>query len=286
MAADSDRLFPGRVFIETVLTATDTKVAMSREITVQYLQRAAMAGILIGLFYGAYFAVVATFADISAGTGTWQGMGRLIGAGVFGWALVFIYFTKSELLTSNMMVVSIGVYYRRLKMRRGLLLLLWCFVGNALGGLFLAVLLKYSTLASGAVGMQMQAAVETKLAYFETVAGVGDLVVRAILCNLMINVAMLLVYNGFLQDTITMALAMVMSVFVFAFLGLEHSVANTILFTIVGLGSGIDVGLAAANVGLALLGNFIGGGLLIGMYYAHVNDTRWLNRAKRRISGD
>lgn len=277
---DNDRLFPGRVFIDSVLDASDAKVAMSREITLQYLQRAAMAGILIGLFYGAYFTVLATFA------GDWAGVGKLIGALVFGWALVFIYFTKSELLTSNMMVVSIAVYYRRLGVLRGLLLLFWCFVGNALGGLLLAGLLRYSTLVSGAVGDQMSAAVDVKLAYLDGAAGVGDLLARAILCNLMINVAMLLVYNGFLRDSITMALAMVMVVFVFAFLGLEHSVANTVLFTVVGLTSGIDVGLAAANVGVALVGNFIGGGVLIGMYYAHVNDTRWLNRAERRRGND
>jgi formate/nitrite transporter FocA (FNT family) len=53
-------------------------------------------------------------------------------------------------------------------------------------------------------------------------------------------------------------------------------VANTILFTIVGFKSGIDVGLAAANVAIALVGNFIGGGVLIGLYYAYVNDdTRY-----------
>jgi formate/nitrite transporter FocA (FNT family) len=67
---------------------------------------------------------------------------------------------------------------------------------------------------------------------------------------------------------------MVMSVFLFAFLGLEHSVANTVLFTMIGLRSGIDIGLAAGNVGIALLGNYVGGGLLIGLYYAYLNDPR------------
>jgi formate/nitrite transporter FocA (FNT family) len=65
---------------------------------------------------------------------------------------------------------------------------------------------------------------------------------------------------------------MIVSVFIFAFAGFEHSVANTVLFTIVGLREGIDVGLAAGNVGIALVGNFVGGGLLIGLYYAYVND--------------
>ena len=62
------------------------------------------------------------------------------------------------------------------------------------------------------------------------------------------------------------------AVFLFAFLGLEHSVANTILFTVVGLEDGLDLGAAGANVGIALLGNFLGGGVLIGLYYAYVND--------------
>ena len=116
---------------------------------------------------------------------------------------------------------------------------------------------------------------DVKLAYISAGPnGMLDLFTRAILCNLMINVAMLLIYNGFLHDDLTKSLAMVMAVFIFAFLGLEHSVANTVLFTIVGLRSGIDIGLAAANVGIALLGNFIGGGLLIGLYYAYLNDER------------
>ena len=271
------RLFPGLFFIDAVLEAADTKAEMSRRITLQYLQRAAMAGILIGLFYVAYFTVLSVFDSIPALGEGGYGLGKAVGAFVFGWALVFIYYTKSELLTSNMMVSSIAVYHRRLGHLRGLMLLGLCFLGNALGGLLLALMARYSTLTAGHVEEKMLAAVEIKLGYVSSLSGMGDLFVRAILCNLMINVAMLLVYNGFLKDSITMALTMVMSVFIFAFLGLEHSVANTILFTIVGFGPGIDVWPAIGNVAIALLGNFIGGGVLIGIYYAYVNDQRHLD---------
>ncbi len=72
---------------------------------------------------------------------------------------------------------------------------------------------------------------------------------------------------------------MVSAVFVFAFLGLEHSVANTCLFLIYGISNGLNVGEAAGNVSIALIGNFVGGGLLIGWYYAYANDYR---RALRR----
>ena len=79
---------------------------------------------------------------------------------------------------------------------------------------------------------------------------------------------------------------MIISVFVFAFLGLEHSVANTVLFTIVGLTHGIDVLPALGNVAVALLGNFVGGGLLIGAYYAYANDdSRWLRSQPHQNEG-
>ncbi|MCW5952896.1 MAG: formate/nitrite transporter family protein [Propionibacteriaceae bacterium] len=88
----------------------------------------------------------------------------------------------------------------------------------------------------------------------------------------MINIAVLLIYNGAIKGDVTKALAMVMSVFIFAFLGLEHSVANTVLFLVVGLRAGIDPLLAASNVAIALVANYVGGGLLIGAYYAYAND--------------
>lgn len=268
-----NQLFPGKFFISTVLETLDTKTRMSGDLLRRYLQRAAMAGVIIGLFYATNYALVAAFTDIPAGSESLAPIGRVVGALSFGWALVFIYFTKSELLTSNMMIVSIGAYYRRIGWVKAVRLLTFCYLGNLVGGLFVAFLLRFSSIVEGGVLDAMSESVDHKLSYItEGLAGWGDLFVRAILCNFMINLAMLMVYNGLIQDTLTKCLVMVMSVFVFAFLGFEHSVANTVLFSIVGMQEGIDLGLAAANVGIAVAGNFVGGGLLIGLYYAYVND--------------
>lgn len=277
---DPHALFPGKHFISTVLDALDTKTAMSGSLARVYLQRAAMAGVIIGLLYAVNFAVIAAFDAVA-----WQGtslvtLGKAAGALSFGWALVFIYYSRSELLTSNMMIVTIGAYHRRTGWGRALRLLGLCYLGNLIGGLFMAVLLRFTTLTAGPAFEQMVAAVEHKLTYVaDGPAGWGDLLVRAMLCNFCINLAMLLVYNGLIKDDLTKSLVMIVSVFVFAFLGLEHSVANTVLFSIVGLREGLDLGLAAGNVGLALIGNYIGGGLLIGLYYAYANDENaWLRR--------
>jgi formate/nitrite transporter FocA (FNT family) len=280
---DQSELFPGKFFISTVLDSLETKTAMSGGLTRIYLMRAAMAGGLAGIMYMADLAVVATFGGI--GDGSLVGVGRMIGALVFGVALVFIYYSKSELLTSNMMIVSIGAYHRRTTPTKALRILLWCYVGNFIGGLVVALLLAGSSLADGPVGNQMQAAVDHKLAYLSGgLAGYSDLFVRAILCNFMINLAMLMVYNGRLKDELSKSLAMIMSVFVFAFLGFEHSVANTVLFTIVAFQHGIAMGPALGNIAIVLLGNLVGGGVLIGYYYAYANDDRRLLRKQGESS--
>ena len=272
-------MFPGKQFISTVLELLDTKTAMTREITQRYLMRAAMAGIIVGIFYTAYYSVVAGF-DAIAPEGQWHVVGKFLGASVFGWALVFIYFSKSELLTSNMMIATIGVYYRRTSVSKALGLLGLCLLGNFLGGLFIALLVAGTSLLNGHPGDAMQEAVDAKLGYVTSGAvGLTDLFLRAVLCNFMINLAMLLIYNGTIHSDMLKALVMVMSVFVFAFLAFEHSVANTVLFLEHGLNHGIPVWAAVVNVAVALLGNFVGGGLLIGLYYAYVNDeSRYLRR--------
>ncbi len=274
MSKTLNQLFPGTFFISTVLDALDAKTRMSGEVLRKYLMRACMAGILIGILYATNYALVAAFDAVGFGGTTLAPIGQIAGALSFGGALVFIYFTKSELLTSNMMIVSIGMYYRRIRLTQGAQLLFHCYLGNLLGGLAVAIPLRFSTVIDGAPLEQMLHSVEVKLGYLGGgLAGMGDLFWRAVLCNFMINVAMLLVFNGFVKDDLTKALAMILAVFIFVFLGFEHSVANTILFTIVGLKEGIDIGLATGNVAIALAGNFVGGGILIGVYYAYVNDA-------------
>ncbi len=272
MTADQSKLFPGTQFISTVLDAADTKASMTQSVTRVYLMRAAMAGFLIGTFYLANYAVIAAFTGLSPHA---DGIGRLVGAVVFGFALAFIYYTKSELLTSNMMVTTIAVYYRRMRVRRAAMVLVLCFLGNMLGGLAIGVLISGSSLLDGAAGELVAHTVDAKLAYVTSGPGqMLDLFIRAIFCNCLINVAMLLVYNGYAKSDGVKVVGMNVAVMLFAFLGFEHSVANSVLFIVQGLHGGIDVLAAMGNVGIALLGNFVGGGLLIGWYYAYANDPR------------
>ena len=261
-------LFPGKAFISTVLDALESKEAMSSAMTGVYIQRAAMAGFFVGLFFTTYFAVFAACAALGDAGAV---AGRVLAPLAFGWALVFIYYTNSELLTANMMVISIGCYHRRIVASHAVRLLLYCLVGNLIGALVFAALVNLSSVLDAGMLAQMSAAVARKTGYLATPDGVLDLFVRALFCNFCINVAMLLVYNGKLHNDFTKCTIMIVAVFVFAFLGFEHSIANSALFLIMGLRGAVDAWPALLSVVVTILGNLVGGGVLIGLNFAIMN---------------
>lgn len=284
---ETHKLFPGKAFISSILEMLEYKSEMTGLMKKHYLMRAAMAGIIVGLLYIGNYSIQAGMQSLRFGAEDGLlAIGKLLGSAFFGFALVFIYFSKSELLTSNMMIVSIGFYHRRITPRAMTRVLTLCYVGNFLGGLFVALLAWASSIISPAAMALMEHSVDTKLAFVTDGAqGWMDLFVRAILCNFFINLAMLMVYNGSIKEDLMKAVVMIVSVFVFAYLGFEHSVANTVLFTMVGLQEGIAVLPAVANVAICLLGNFVGGGLLIGLYYAYLNDEDRYLRHHPEASG-
>lgn len=143
MAQSLEQLFPGKRFINTVLEALETKTDMSGSLTLRYLMRAAMAGMIVAVLYVVNYEVTAVFSKIPVGETDLTGIGKLLGAFCFGWALVFIYYTRSELLTSNMMVVVTGLYYKRTSFGRCARVLTYCFLGNFIGGFILAILFSF-----------------------------------------------------------------------------------------------------------------------------------------------
>ena len=69
----------------------------------------------------------------------------------FSMPLAFIYFTNSELLTSNFMYFTVGLYYD--KVSWGDTMKIWglCLIGNILGVVFIAILVWSCGMLSDAV---------------------------------------------------------------------------------------------------------------------------------------
>ncbi len=263
----------GTGFVATVSGVLDGKMRLLDADPVRYLVKAGLAGVLISMMLLANYLVAGLFT--ASGMPGGAVVGKVAGAGVFGFALVFIYFIGAELATSTMMGAGVGSYTRRLSVPRFWKLLTMCMLGNALGGVVIGVLARFSTVLTGSTLEYVGHVVETKLAYLDAGwFGYADLFVRAIFCNLLINLAMAVVYNGSVRSGLGKALAMWASVIVFVVMGFEHSVANAGLFLAYGMVAPLDWSAALVAVVVAFLGNTVGGALLVGVPYAYLTTPR------------
>ena len=270
MSASTQTAPPQAGYTATVSRVLDAKMALLDGDLPRYLLKAGLAGVLITVLLLANYLVAGLFA--ASGMPGGAVVGKVLGAGVFGFALVFIYFLGAELATSTMMVAGVGAATRRLSPLRFWKLLGACMLGNVLGGLVIAILVRFSSIVSGSTLDYLGHVVETKLSYVEGGwAGYADLFVRAIFCNLLINLAMAAVYNGKVHSGFGKALAMWASVLVFIVMGFEHSVANAGLFLSYGFVAPIDWTAALTALIIAFLGNTVGGALFIGVPFTYLD---------------
>ncbi len=268
-----------QAFVDTVLTGVETKDGLTKHNYKKYLMRAAMAGIIVLVGYIMYFELLTQFGTYTgAVTGPW---GKFLAASLFSMCLVSIYFTKSELLTSNMMMTTMAVDFGKITKKTALKIMALCYAGNLLGGIIFGLIIALTSITTGDALETANHVLEGKYAYVaegSTIMSHIDLIARAILCNFCINLAMLMVYNGNVKSEFGKFIAIYFGVFLFCYLGLEHSVANTVLFAYSGwvdlftdADTAFNLWYSIQNVFWVLIGNFIGGGLLIGLYYSRLN---------------
>lgn len=269
-----EKVFLGATFVQATLDSAQIKNEMSTRFAAGYLMRAAMAGTF------ALFGYIMIIAFDSNFNGSLNPLGQVFGAAFFSLCLVAIYYTRSELLTSNMMILSVARYFKEITVGRMLKILGLCYLGNILGATIISGLIANSSIITDGMIQSMEHSIAVKQGYILD-GNYFDLFVRAIFCNFFINIAMLMVYSGNIKSDSGKIVAMFFGVFAFAYLGLEHSVANTAFFSLAAmleLFQGVDTGIslipAVSNILIVIIGNFVGGGVLIGYYYAYMNDRR------------
>ncbi|MFV0394638.1 MAG: formate/nitrite transporter family protein [Coprobacillaceae bacterium] len=259
-------------FISYVVASADMKLGILSYSTTRYIMRAVLAGVIIIFGYLIYVAAIANFVDDPAG--------KLFGSVFFSLCLLTIYYTKSELLTSNMMMTTVARYFGRITTKDMLKVLALCLFGNFLGGLIVGFLIGMSDIITPEMAATLSETLHHKLVYFSQEAAVADLFIKAIFCNFFINLAMLMVYSGAVKSDFGKAIVIFFGVFIFMYLGLEHSVANTVFFTTAVfynlfhpnmLTTDVNMLLMICQVAIVLVGNFIGGGIFIGAYFSFMN---------------
>ncbi|EES35075.1 formate/nitrite transporter [Staphylococcus epidermidis W23144] len=251
--------------IQNIVGQAQIKQVMAKQTPMRYTLKAIMAGFLLSIVTVFMLAIKTQFASTHN-----DGLINLMGAIAFSLGLVLVVLTNSELLTSNFMYLTVGWYYRAISVSKMIWIFIFCFIGNILGGFILFFLMKYAHVMTPEMTDSLTALVHKK-----TVESTWlNILIKGIFCNFFINIGIFISMQ--FKEGLAKAFFIACGVIVFVFMGYEHVVFNAglyagmMFFNMDGL-SWLGV---LKNIVFAFLGNYIGGGIFIGLVYAYLNGKR------------
>lgn len=218
-----------------------------------------LLAILAGMFI-AFAGVGSTIANVT--------VNKLAGACVFPAGLAMVVVAGSELFTGDCLMI-VSLLEKRIAAGRMLLTLLVVYLGNLLGAGLVAGL----AVSGGGLGTYAEAVVSTAAA--KASLSFGDAVIRGVLCNVLVCVAVWM--GAAAKEPVGKILGLYFPIMVFVLSGYEHCVAN-MYYLPAGLLAAARYGIAAEGLtwGTALvknllpvtLGNMIGGMAVGAVYWA------------------
>jgi len=227
------------------------------------LIRGALSGGILG---------VATSLAFNAGVSTGQ---PLVGALIFPVGLIFIVLLGLELITGSFALVPLPWLEGRADGPSGTSVLVnwgWVFVANLIGSVIYGALLAIALTDMGAIAPTGVAAFIIKVAEAKTTgyaafgaAGIVTVFVKAILCNWMVCLAVVLAMST--NSTLGKIATAYMPILVFFAQGFEHSVVNMFIIP-TGMMLGAKVTFAdwwLWNQIPVTLGNLVGGFVFTGL---------------------
>lgn len=256
--------FMSKATVENAVNQVQMKQVMIERTPGRYILKAIMSGFLLAIVTVFMFAMKTLFA------GTNDGLIGLVGAISFSLALVLIVLTHSELLTSNFMYLTIGWYYKVITLNKMVVIAMVCFAFNIVGGFILFGLMKFTQIMTPEMITALSDMVQLKTidsSWYE-------ILVKAIFCNFFINIGIYVSIQ--FKDGLSKTFFIACGVIVFVFMGYEHVVFNAglyagmVFYNLEAL-SWLDV---LKNLFYAFIGNYIGGGIFVGLVYAYLNGDR------------
>jgi nitrite transporter NirC len=235
------------------------KLAGQRRSLVGHLVRSMLAGMYVGGAIVLIFTVGGSLAKEAPGAV------RLLMGVCFGGALTMVVFAGSQLFTGSNLVLTLGVLTRKATVRDLLANWLWTWVGNLLGSALLAVMVVRSgVLSAEPVQSFVLGLVEKKMNLPPE-----QLLWRAVLANWLVCLGVWMAAR--VKSETARILLIWWCMFTFITCGFEHSIANMcglLLGLLLPHGEGITWAGYGYNLGLATLGNIIGGAVFVaGMYW-------------------
>lgn len=227
---------------------------------------------ILGILAGFFLALAGAGANVGSyyflSNSMFNGIGRLISGMIFPTGLMIITLSGGELFTGNNLMIT-SLFAKRITLLAMLRNWIIVYCGNLMG----SVLVAWMFANSGLLGISdgLLETVVTNVAVGKVSLPLGQAVIRAILCNVLVCLAVWMATGA---DTVVgKILSIFFPVSLFVAMGLEHSVAN--MFSIP-LGIFADGGATSEltwgtfflnNLIPVTLGNIIGGGFIVGGTY-------------------
>ncbi|HEJ8143003.1 TPA: formate/nitrite transporter family protein [Staphylococcus aureus] len=232
--------------VDSISSSVQMKQVMVQQTPGRYMLKAMMAGFLLSIVTVFMFGIKTQFANTHV-----DGLINLMGAIAFSLGLILVVLTNSELLTSNFMYFTVGWYYKVVSVKKMTWILLYCFLTPEMTQALTAL-------------VQKKTVDSTWLNIFT----------KGIFCNFFINIGIFISMQ--FKGGLTKAFFIACGVVVFVYMGYEHVVFNAglyagMVFFNLDAVSWLHV---LKNIVFAFLGNFVGGGIFVGLVYAFLNGKR------------
>ncbi len=219
---------------------------------------AVLAGAYVTIVGLVYWSIQQNFAP--------DPLGKFIASMFFGTALGMIVFTGAELFTGNHMYMTISTLSRKNSFLHGIYLWIICWVGNFIG----AILVSWLLFSANALDGLPENHALLLGAHHKMTMAAPEIFFKAILANWIVCLAVWM--NLQLREEIARLMVMILVVFIFSYLGFEHSVANMgTLSMALFADSNLPLAPMLSNLLWSSLGNIVGGALFTGLpfWYLH-----------------
>jgi nitrite transporter NirC len=249
--------------IEAIAEQAAKKLAAQRQSLFAHLVRSMLAGMYVGVSIALIFTIGGTLATAA------PFVVRLVMGVCFGCALNYVVFAGAELFTGSNLVLTLGVLVGKARIGDLLSNWVWTWLGNLAGSMLLAWMVVQTGLFDNSGPTQGVYAFVQNIVAVKMNLPPMQLFWRAVLANWLVCLGVWMAAR--IQSEAARILMIWWCMFTFITCGFEHSVANMfglLLGLLVPHSESISWAGYWYNLGLATLGNIVGGAVFVaGMYW-------------------
>ena len=219
--------------------------------------------LVLAIFAGAFIAIAGVASTIASYAVENPSLAKVLSALIFPMGLILVILFKTELFTGNCLLI-IPFTKKEIKMKDLIKNLIIVYLGNFIGAIFVALMLKQG----GHYDNQVYLETVLKIAKTKASYDILKAFVLGVLCNILVCMAVLLSFS--VKETIAKIFVIFIPIFLFIMLGLEHSVANMYYLFAGYLNKGIGLKAILSNLIPVTIGNIVGGmGFALIYYFPH-----------------